>query len=149
MNAGLGQGGRDELTAEPVDSVLANELRALPKVKLHVHLEGCVSPSTFIELACRYDVPMPPTDREHVYDYHHMVSFMEVLKRLDSTIRNRDDAARITYEPLTDAARGSNVLFGRSTATRPRIRTWLTEALSWVVWTAPTTPSRRRGSSHG
>ena len=111
MSGGPGQGASDELAAPPVDSVFADALRALPKVELHVHLEGCVRPSTFVELARRYDVPMPTADLEHVYDYHDMVSFMEVFERLGSAIRNRDDVARITYESLTDAARGSNVLY--------------------------------------
>ena len=77
---------------------------AMPKVELHCHLEGCVRPQTFIELADRHGVALPTVDPAGVYDYHDMASFMVVFERLCASVVDRDDMARITYEALVDAA---------------------------------------------
>lgn len=78
--------------------------RAMPKVELHCHLEGCVRPQTFIELAARHGVTLPTADPERVYDYHDMASFMVVFERLCASVVDHDDMARIAYEALVDAA---------------------------------------------
>jgi len=78
--------------------------RAMPKVELHCHLEGCVRPQTFIELAARHQVTLPTLEPSRVYDYHDMASFMEVFERLCASVVDHADMARITYEALIDAA---------------------------------------------
>lgn len=92
-------------------AVLARQLREMPKVELHCHLEGCVRPETFIDLARRHGVDLPSDEPAQVYAYHDMASFMEVFERLCAAVVTRDDVARITYEALVDAARGSNVVY--------------------------------------
>lgn len=87
------------LTADDVAA-----LRAMPKVELHCHLEGCVRPETFVELARRHGVPLPTTDSAAIYRYSDMASFMAVFELLSSTLRTGEDFARITYESLVDAA---------------------------------------------
>lgn len=86
-------------------------LRAMPKVELHCHLEGCVRPETFVELARREGIPLPSDDPARVYEYHDMASFMVVFERLSASLVSPDDFARITYEALVDAARTSNVVY--------------------------------------
>lgn len=81
-----------------------SRLRALPKVELHCHLEGCVRPQTFIELAARHEVALPTVEPSRVYDYHDMESFMVVFERLCASVLGHADMARITYEALVDAA---------------------------------------------
>lgn len=76
----------------------------MPKVELHCHLEGCVRPQTFIELAARHGVALPTADPSCVYDYHDMASFMVVFERLCASVVDHDDMARIAYEALVDAA---------------------------------------------
>jgi adenosine deaminase len=83
----------------------------MPKVELHCHLEGCVRPATFIELARTHAVPLPTTDRDRVYAYADMATFMVVFERLAAAVVTREDFRRITYEALVDAARGSGVVY--------------------------------------
>ena len=79
-------------------------LRALPKVELHCHLEGCVRPATLVELADRHSVPLPTRDPARIYAYSDMASFLRVFELLSAAVVDRDDVRRITYESLADAA---------------------------------------------
>ncbi len=90
---------------------LAAGLRTMPMVELHCHLEGCVRPQTFLELARAHDVALPTADPARVYDYTDMATFMVVFERLCAAVLTRDDVRRISYEALVDAARGSGVVY--------------------------------------
>jgi adenosine deaminase len=79
-------------------------LRAMPKIELHCHLEGCVRPQTFIELAAQRGVTLPSPDPARVYEYHDMASFLVVFELLCASVMDHDDMARIAYEALIDAA---------------------------------------------
>jgi adenosine deaminase len=83
----------------------------MPKVELHCHLEGCVRPQTFVDLAGEHDVRLPTRDPDQVYRYTDMASFMDVFERLCSAVLTRDDVERVTYEALVDAALGSHVVY--------------------------------------
>ena len=100
------------MTAPAADGADAGvRLRRMPKVELHCHLEGCVRPETFLELARVHGVPVPTTDPRRVYAYTDMASFLVVFERLAAAVVTRDDVRRITYEALVDAARGSAVVY--------------------------------------
>jgi adenosine deaminase len=92
------------MNAHPQSAEQEARFQAMPKVELHCHLEGCVRPQTFIELAARHGVTLPTADPAHVYDYHDMASFMVVFERLCASVVDHDDMARITYEALVDGA---------------------------------------------
>jgi adenosine deaminase len=79
-------------------------LRAMPKVELHCHLEGCVRPATLVELADANDVPLPTRDPERIYAYSDMDSFLRIFELLSRAVVTRDDVRRITSESLADAA---------------------------------------------
>jgi adenosine deaminase len=79
-------------------------LRALPKVELHCHLEGCVRPATLVELADANGVPLPTRDPDRLYAYDDMESFLRVFELLSRAVATRDDVRRITLESLEDAA---------------------------------------------
>jgi adenosine deaminase len=79
-------------------------LRALPKVELHCHLEGCVRPRTLIELADANGVPLPTRDPVALYAYSDMDSFLRVFELLSRAVVTPDDVRRITLESLEDAA---------------------------------------------
>ena len=39
-------------------------IEAMPKVELHVHLEGSIRPETFLKLAGRHKIELPAQDLE-------------------------------------------------------------------------------------
>lgn len=84
-------------------SVGPDPWRTMPKVELHCHLEGCVRPATFFDLA-RSSGSLSGDDPAHVYDYTDMASFMVVFERLCASVASAQDVARITTEALEDAA---------------------------------------------
>jgi adenosine deaminase len=80
-------------------------LTQMPKVELHCHLEGAVKASTFVELATKHGVDLPPyTDPTDLYDPDDFVIFLETYSRVSSSIRDRDDFRRVTYETLQEAS---------------------------------------------
>ena len=41
-------------------------IKRLPKVELHCHLDGCLRPETMVELAQRYNIPLPTCNAEEL-----------------------------------------------------------------------------------
>jgi adenosine deaminase len=78
--------------------------RALPKAELHCHLEGAVRRATFVELAARNGVTLPPGDPDRLFEFSDLAGFLEIFGLVCSTITTVDDYRRITYEALEDAA---------------------------------------------
>ncbi len=80
-------------------------LRRIPKAELHCHLEGAVKASTFVELAAKHSVVLPPYRRpEDFYVYDNMRDFLRIYALIAASLRDREDFHRITYEALADAA---------------------------------------------
>ena len=80
-------------------------LRRMPKVELHLHLEGAVSADTFAELAAKHGVGLPVhDDPAELYHYETLVDFLEVYSLVCESIRDRDDFHRVTYECLARCA---------------------------------------------
>ena len=54
---------------------------AVPKIELHVHLEGTVRPETLLEIARRNDYPLPCSTAEELrelYEFRDFAHFIEV-----------------------------------------------------------------------
>lgn len=79
-------------------------IRALPKVELHCHLEGCVRPSTLVELAAANGVRLPVDDPTELFQFESLAEFLGVFTLVCSSLQTADDFHRITYEALADAA---------------------------------------------
>jgi adenosine deaminase len=82
----------------------------LPKVELHVHLDGCLRPQTLLELAREQGLPLPAeeaADLARALYVRHAKSLEEYLERYTITLSVMQTFAaleRIAYEFLVDAA---------------------------------------------
>lgn len=90
-----------------VDERLACFIRRMPKVELHLHLEGSIRPATLLELARRHRVDLPANDLEGLrrwYRFRDFPHFIEVWLVVLKCLREPADFARITRELVESAA---------------------------------------------
>jgi aminodeoxyfutalosine deaminase len=80
----------------------------MPKVELHIHLEGSIRPSTLLTLAERNGVELPAQDLaglREFYKYTDLDHFMLVYNTVCSCLRTPDDLSLIVYEYGAEMAR--------------------------------------------
>lgn len=80
------------------------DLVALPKVELHVHLEGSMRASTFVELAERYGVELPEGLRDCRYGFRDFRHFIDEWLAGLACLRSPEDLRRIAVEFCEDEA---------------------------------------------
>ena len=91
---------------------LQSYVRAMPKVELHVHLEGSIRPETLLSLAKRNGVPLPADTVEGLqawYTFTDFPHFIEVYLAASKCIRTPDDIEQITREFLIGQSKQSIV----------------------------------------
>jgi adenosine deaminase len=80
-------------------------VRALPKVELHLHLEGAVSAATFADLAVKNGVALPAGKRtSDLYTYGNLPDFLAIYDLVCASIRDAADFSRVTFEALERCA---------------------------------------------
>lgn len=80
-------------------------LRKLPKVELHLHLEGTILPETLLELSKRHDAePLTFEAARELYIYENFSGFMDSFKAVSSRLRGPDDYELITYNMVRELA---------------------------------------------
>lgn len=82
-------------------------IRLMPKVELHLHLEGTITPRTLIELARRNGVSLPASDEAGVaalFRYRDFGEFLSVFMALARAIVYGEDFERLAYELGCDLA---------------------------------------------
>jgi adenosine deaminase len=75
--------------------------RMMPKVELHVHLEGSILPHTLLKLAERNDVHLPAEDLEGLrtyYKFRDFPHFVEIYTVITGCLKSPDDYSLIAYE---------------------------------------------------
>jgi adenosine deaminase/aminodeoxyfutalosine deaminase len=81
-------------------------LRGLPKVELHLHLEGTILPETLLELSQRHDAePLTAEQARELYVYKNFLGFMDSFKAVSSRLRGPDDYELITYNMVRELAK--------------------------------------------
>ena len=75
-------------------------VRALPKVELHVHVEGAARATTVADLARRHDVNLGVSDPADLYRYADLADFLRVFDLVCRVLVDADDIHRVTYESL-------------------------------------------------
>jgi aminodeoxyfutalosine deaminase len=67
-------------------------IRRLPKAELHLHLEGTITPATFLELSARHDeIPLTAHDVETLYRFDDFTGFMEGYKAVTRRLVTPED----------------------------------------------------------
>lgn len=130
-------------------------IRLMPKVELHVHLEGSIRPSTLLALAQRNNVPLPADTVEGVeawYTFTDFAHFIEVYFAICNCLRTPEDFELITAEFLrgqeAQNIRHSEVIFTPYThhehvsmddqlAAINQARAWAAEELDVTMTLAP------------
>lgn len=94
-------------------------IRQMPKVELHVHLEGSVRPETLLKLARRHGVALPADTVEGIQQWYTFVDFahfVEVYMLISECIRTAEDLELITREFLVGQA-AQNIRYSEVTYT--------------------------------
>src|SRR5687767_5418323 len=123
---------------------LATYLAAMPKVELHVHLEGSIRPETVLTLAQRHGIALPANDLPGLrawYAFTDFPHFIEIYMAISACLRTPDDIelitreflagqaaqnirySEVTYTPFTHYAR-KNIAFHDQLAAINRARAW-------------------------
>lgn len=91
---------------------LATFIHDLPKVELHVHLEGCLTPSLARTLARRNSIPLPEAilkssaggdEADGAYAFHDLGSFLEVYYPALDVLRTEKDFFDLAWDYLCRA----------------------------------------------
>jgi adenosine deaminase len=98
---------------------LDDQIRAMPKVELHVHLEGSIQPATLLALAHRHDIRLPADTVEGLrawYTFTDFPHFIEIYKAISACLRTPDDIELIAREFLAGQA-AQNIRYSEVTYT--------------------------------
>jgi adenosine deaminase len=103
---------------------MADRFRAMPKVELHLHLEGAIRPRTVEELAHRFDPSFRINNWEWTWPgfrFAGLSDFVSTMRRmLNLALAEIDDYARVTYELLHDLA-DENVVYAEPSVSVNRL----------------------------
>ncbi len=91
----------------------------MPKVELHVHLEGSILPRTLLMLAERNHISLPVDDEKglaELYRFKDFDHFMEMYIMVTNCLRTADDYRLIAYEYGSECAR-QNIRYAEVTFT--------------------------------
>jgi aminodeoxyfutalosine deaminase len=98
---------------------LEHFITKMPKVELHVHLEGSVRPETLLKLAKRHHVALPADDMAGLrkwYTFRDFDHFIEIYMTISSCLRTAEDIELIAREFLMGQAE-QNILYSEVTFT--------------------------------
>jgi len=87
---------------------LRDFVREMPKVELHVHLEGSIAPATLLTLAQRNGVALPADDAAGLREFYRFTDFdhfIQVYIAISKCLQTLDDFALIAYEFGVEMAR--------------------------------------------
>lgn len=92
---------------ETLNAGLAAFIRQMPKVELHVHLEGAIQPQTLLTLAQRNQVALPAGTVEGIrqwYTFTDFAHFVEIYTLISACIRTPEDIEFVTQAFLRGQA---------------------------------------------
>jgi aminodeoxyfutalosine deaminase len=133
-------------------------IRRMPKVELHVHLEGSIRPETLLLLAERGGVTLPATTADGLrqwYKFTDFAHFVEIYLTISACIRSPEDIefiareflrgqaaqrilhSEVTFTPYTHYSSNRRIPFEDQIAALGRAREWAARELEisvgWVL----------------
>lgn len=90
-----------------MNAALESFIRAMPKVELHVHLEGSIQPETLLKLARRNQVALPYDTLDGMrrwYVFRDFPHFVEIYVAISKCLKTADDIELIAREFLAGQA---------------------------------------------
>lgn len=100
-------------------------ISSMPKVELHVHLEGSIQPETLLRLADRHGIALPATDLEGLRDWYRFRDFphfVEVYVAITKCVKTPDDLAEVVGEFVANQA-AQNIVYTEATYTASTVET--------------------------
>lgn len=91
----------------------------MPKVELHVHIEGSIPPATLLELARRNKVELPAKTEAEVRDWYVFTDFphfADVYQTVSRCVQTAEDIELLVYDFLKGQAK-QNILHSEATYT--------------------------------
>src|SRR2546429_3597515 len=91
-----------------MESKIERYVTAVPKVELHVHLEGSIQPTTLLTLAQRNGVPLPVQSVEEMqrwFTFRDFSHFIEIYFAISRCLKTAEDYELIAYEFGANMAR--------------------------------------------
>jgi adenosine deaminase len=98
-------------------------IEAMPKVELHVHIEGATRPETLLKLAKKNGISLPATDLEGVkewFKFENFDHFVQVYIACIECFRSGEDIELLAEEFAREQAR-QNILYTEATYTAETI----------------------------
>jgi adenosine deaminase len=90
----------------PLDPARERLIRRLPKVELHLHIEGTLEPEMMFSLAAKHGVSLPYASVEAVraaYNFHDLQSFLDLYYAGCDVLRDRKDFYALAMAYFTRA----------------------------------------------
>src|SRR6202453_2776872 len=87
-------------------TVTREQVAALPKAELHLHIEGTLEPELALELSLRNGVPLPYRDvvaLRGAYSFSDLGSFLALYYECMAVLRTAEDFADLRLSALTPA----------------------------------------------
>ena len=94
--------------------MLPDQIAALPKAELHLHLEGSIQPSTVCALTARYGLSLVEDEVRRRYAYSNFPEFIDAFKWVTSFLREPQDYALIA-SALAEHLITQNVVYAEVT----------------------------------
>ncbi|HMS55174.1 MAG TPA: adenosine deaminase [Fimbriimonadaceae bacterium] len=94
-------------------------IRRMPKVELHVHVEGSIVPSTLLQLAAKNGVDLPasdPTGLREWYSFRDFPHFVDIYVAITKCIKTPEDIGFVIAE-FAAAQAEQNILYTEATYT--------------------------------
>ena len=85
------------------DSKMTTRLQSLPKIELHLHIEGTLEPEMMFALSKKNNIPLPYKSIEEVkeaYNFHNLQSFLDLYYAGASVLVGREDFFSLTWAYL-------------------------------------------------